>query len=101
VIDTVSDLVAELHPHRVPPVHLDSSLEWDLGLDSLALAELLTRLEDAAGLELPASLLRVVDTPRGPPGVSPPAIRRRVAAWHSHAGGAAHRPRDDAAGARA
>ena len=64
MIATVSDLVAELRPHRVPPVHLDSSLERDLGLDSLALAELLTRLEDAAGLALPASLLRVVDTPR-------------------------------------
>lgn len=43
---------------------LDSDLERDLGLDSLALAELLVRLEDPFGVSLPAGLLRTATTPR-------------------------------------
>ena len=41
--DAVHGLVAELHPYAPPTVRLDSDLERELGLDSLALAELLVR----------------------------------------------------------
>jgi non-ribosomal peptide synthetase component F len=63
VLDALIELVAELQD-EVPSVHLDSDFERDLGLDSLALAELLTRVEDAAGVALPTSLLGRVSTPR-------------------------------------
>ncbi len=56
----------ELHPrssgHR--RVTLDSSLDRDLGLDSLGRAELITRLEKAYGVGLPEGLLAAAETPR-------------------------------------
>jgi hypothetical protein len=43
VLDAVRELVAELHPYASPLVHLDSALDRDLGLDRLAMPELLVR----------------------------------------------------------
>jgi acyl carrier protein len=46
------------------PVTLDSSLEKDLGLDSLGRVELLMRVERAFGVSLPEHLLASAETPR-------------------------------------
>src|SRR6185503_2501900 len=65
LLATLQSLVAELHPRQAPrPVRLDSALERDLGLDSLARAELLLRLEAAFGVALPEKLLAEAETPR-------------------------------------
>ncbi|HET6954229.1 MAG TPA: AMP-binding protein [Acidimicrobiales bacterium] len=64
VLDVVRGLVAELHAYAPPPVGLDSALDRDLGLDSLAVAELLVRLDEALGVGLPTGLLRTAATPR-------------------------------------
>jgi 1-acyl-sn-glycerol-3-phosphate acyltransferase len=64
VVDAVRELLVELHPFQAPPVQLDSELESDLGLDSLALAELLVRLEQQFGVSFPTGLLRTAATPR-------------------------------------
>jgi len=77
-------LLAELHGARAPRViGPDSSLERDLGLDSLARMELLTRLEHALGVTLSeqavaaadtmADLLRAVGAGRPPASWSPEA----------------------------
>ncbi|NIM28225.1 MAG: AMP-binding protein [Gammaproteobacteria bacterium] len=77
----VRDIVIELHPHMRDRVHvtLDSALDRDLGLDSLARVELLVRLEQSFGVTLSEETLANVDTPRdvlrallaASPGVSP------------------------------
>ncbi len=65
VLEVVRALAAELHPRRAPTLlTLDSTLERDLGLDSLARVELLVRLERASGARLPESLLLSAETPR-------------------------------------
>ena len=65
VLEVVRALAAELHPRRaLAPLTLDSTLERDLGLDSLARVELLARLERASGVRLPESLLLSAETPR-------------------------------------
>ncbi|MFN2308896.1 MAG: AMP-binding protein [Gammaproteobacteria bacterium] len=51
LLAVLTQLVQELHPGRTPPaVTLDSRLEQDLGLDSLARVELLLRIERDLGL---------------------------------------------------
>jgi 1-acyl-sn-glycerol-3-phosphate acyltransferase len=62
----VTALVAELRPRAgsAPPVHLDSALERELGLDSLARAELLLRIEREMGVALPERVLAEAETPR-------------------------------------
>src|SRR5436190_21259491 len=61
----VRAVAAEAQPHRPPPaVDLDSSLERDLGLDSLGRAELLLRVEAELGTALPARVLGEAETPR-------------------------------------
>lgn len=61
----VRGLAAELHPQRRgAPVDLDSSLDRDLGFDSLARSELLLRLSEATRAELPDALLASAETPR-------------------------------------
>ena len=59
-------LVEELHPSRRGrlTVTLDSSLDRDLGLDSLARIELLARLERAYGVSIPESAVANADPPR-------------------------------------
>lgn len=59
----VDALCRELGPGR-PPAHLDSHLERELGIDSLARAELLLRCESEFGLRLPQRLLGEAETPR-------------------------------------
>ena len=68
--DTLVALVAEIAGElraagdTPPPVGLDTDLGRDLGLDSLARMELLSRLERAAGASLPDRVLAEVATPR-------------------------------------
>ncbi len=89
LLDTVHDLVLELHPHRRRGlrVRLDSNLDRDLGLDSLARAELVLRLERGFKVSLPEDLLATSETPadllqavqRAGPGKQP---RRATAIRH-------------------
>lgn len=54
LLEIACDLSRELHPgRRLRPLTLDSSLERDAGLDSLARVELLLRAEKRLGLRLP------------------------------------------------
>lgn len=66
VLEIARQLAVELHPHkaREPSITLDSSLERDLGLDSLGRMELLQRLEGAFHVRLPEQLLVSAETPR-------------------------------------
>ena len=114
LLGVVRDLVIELRPvDEAATVTLDSALDRELGLDSLALAELLLRLEDTFGVRLASSVLAVAETPsdllaavrRAPrrhpgipsarPGHAPPLQVERAPdaaatvldalAWHGHA----------------
>ncbi len=61
----IAALVAELRPGAPPAAPgLDASLERDLGLDSLSRAELLLRIEQHWGVDLPDGLLATAETPR-------------------------------------
>src|SRR2546428_2907976 len=66
VLRIVREVLTELHPGRkdTDPVTLDSALEEDLGLDSLARVELLMRLEHAFGVRPPEQLLSTAEAPR-------------------------------------
>ncbi|HEY4562662.1 MAG TPA: AMP-binding protein, partial [Thermoanaerobaculia bacterium] len=65
VLEIVQGLSRELQPQRRGhAVSLDSSLERDLGLDSLGRVELLARLERSFGVRLPEGLLGTAETPR-------------------------------------
>ncbi|MDO8465644.1 MAG: AMP-binding protein [Gallionella sp.] len=63
---TIRRLAAELHsrPEDAIQVTLDSSLEKNLGFDSLGRVELLTRLEQVFGVSLPERVLASAETPR-------------------------------------
>ena len=65
VLDVVGKLAAEIRtaPGSAPPVTAKSRLDRDLGLDSLARAELLLRLERRFAVELPESALAEAETP--------------------------------------
>ena len=82
VLRLASELAAEIHPHHAPgpAITLDSSLDRDLGLDSLARVELLMRIEREFGVSLPERAFADAETPRDlfrsllsahPRGVSP------------------------------
>ena len=62
----LSHLMAELHPEAAShlDITLDSRLDRDLGLDSLARMELLARLEKAFAVRLPEKALTTAETPR-------------------------------------
>ena len=60
----IEQFVAESRPQGTVAVTLDSSFERDLGLDSLARAELLLRTERAFGVSLPDQTLNTAETPR-------------------------------------
>jgi len=64
VLELVRGLTTEVHPH-VPRLTatLDSPFD-DLGIGSLELAELLTRVQDTFGAALPAHVLSSAETPR-------------------------------------
>ena len=65
VLEIVQGLSQELQPQRrAHAVSLDSSLERDLGFDSLGRVELLARLERSFGVRLPEGLLGAAETPR-------------------------------------
>ena len=60
------EIVAELHPHlgTRAGVTLDSSLDRDLGLDSLSRMELLSRLERRFGVTIPEAVMANAETAR-------------------------------------
>ena len=65
LLRVIGQLAEELHPDmHPPPVTLDSSLDRDLGLDSLARMELLARLENIFAIRLPEQVLATAETPR-------------------------------------
>jgi 1-acyl-sn-glycerol-3-phosphate acyltransferase len=61
----VDALVAELHPARAGTLaaRLDSALDKELGIDSLARAELALRIERAFGVSLPERAITEAETP--------------------------------------
>lgn len=66
LLHLIEVLVTELHPEMrlAQPLNLDSSLDRDLGLDSLARAELFSRIEQQFDLPLSEHLLTMVESPR-------------------------------------
>ena len=64
LIGVVEKMVRDTRHGRVVRAALDSSLERDLGLDSLARVELVLRVERAFGLSLPEHALYSAETPR-------------------------------------
>jgi 1-acyl-sn-glycerol-3-phosphate acyltransferase len=66
VLEIAETLARELQPRRSDhgrSLSLESSLERDLGLDSLGRVELLGRLEKAFGVRLPEEVLASAETP--------------------------------------
>ncbi|HER62984.1 MAG TPA: acyl-phosphate glycerol 3-phosphate acyltransferase [Desulfobacteraceae bacterium] len=65
ILDVIRQLAMELHPDfSAATVDLDSSLDRDFGLDSLARMELLTRFENRFGIRMPEQVLATAETPR-------------------------------------
>ena len=66
LVAAMREVVTELHPHLGQGVHitLDSSLDRDLGLDSLSRMELLARLERSFGARVPETVMANAETAR-------------------------------------
>jgi acyl carrier protein len=65
LLQVVRSLLEEIQAGSAPQIiNLDSSLEKDLGLDSLARVELLARIERHFGLALPERVFAEAETPR-------------------------------------
>ena len=66
LVAAMREIVAELHPHlgARAGVTLDSSLDRDLGLDSLSRMELLSRLERRFGVTIPEAVMANAETAR-------------------------------------
>ena len=64
LLSVVAEVAREARPHVQAYVSLDSSLERDLGLDSLARVELVLRLEREFAASLPEQALASSETPR-------------------------------------
>lgn len=66
LLSATRQLAAELHarPEAAIQITLDSSLEHDLGFDSLGRVELLTRIEHLFNINLPEKLFATAETPR-------------------------------------
>ena len=60
----VDEVVSELQPGTTRRASLDSTLDRELGLDSLSRVELLARIERRFALRLPTEVLTGADTPR-------------------------------------
>ncbi len=103
LLETIRGLAAEVRPDRAAavPVELDTSLDRDLGFDSLTRMELLERVEtrfgltidprDLADAETPRDLLRAVLSGVDPP--PPPPTATEVPAGPYPAAGAPHKAR--------
>lgn len=65
LLEVVRQLAVELHPHRAGSLRVEwgSTLDQDLGLDSLGRVELLVRIEQAFGLRLPEQVISLAETP--------------------------------------
>ncbi|MDP1610621.1 MAG: AMP-binding protein [Sulfuritalea sp.] len=89
LLSIVDQLVAEVRPGGRSTATLDSRLDKDLGLDSLARVELLARIEQAFGVRLGDDLLGSAETPRdllvalssGTPAAA--GSTAEVVAWHA------------------
>ncbi|HUQ24798.1 MAG TPA: AMP-binding protein [Burkholderiales bacterium] len=86
LLAVVAEVAREAHPNFAGDVALDSSLERDLGMDSLARVELVLRLEREFGASLAEQALAAAETPRdllrfllASAGHSPRAADRSVA----------------------
>lgn len=64
MLAVVAEVAREARPSLAPRVALDSSLEKELGLDSLARVELVLRLEKEFDASLPEQALATSETPR-------------------------------------
>ena len=66
LVAAMREVVTELHPHlgRGTRITIDSSLDRDLGLDSLSRMELLARLERAFGVRIPEAVMANAETAR-------------------------------------
>ena len=66
LLDIVRELTGEIHRqlHDLEGVRLDSTLDHDLGLDSLARVELFSRIENRLEVTLPERILAEAETPR-------------------------------------
>ena len=64
LLELVLAVAREARPNVQPHATLDSSLERELGLDSLARVELVLRLEKEFGASLPEQALATSETPR-------------------------------------
>ena len=64
LLAVVAEVAREARPNVKPHVALDSSLEKELGLDSLARVELVLRLEREFSTSLPEQALATSETPR-------------------------------------
>jgi acyl carrier protein len=103
LLQVVEDLVAETRPAQARlAVRLDSRLDADLGLDSLAVAELVVRVEERFATSVPEQVLATAETPRDllaelvagrpAPGRARDTIPRRD--WGDRAAGGAVAPAD-------
>ncbi len=66
LIEVLGKLIDEIHPHgnRAKPIAMNSSLDRDLGLDSLARVELLSRIERRLGVRIPERSFVEANTPQ-------------------------------------
>jgi 1-acyl-sn-glycerol-3-phosphate acyltransferase len=64
LLEIIRQLLSELHPEQHLTLSLDSVLDRDLGLDSLARIELLLRCEKQFAVSLPEQLFATMETPR-------------------------------------
>ncbi len=66
LLEAVQEVATEVRPRKGPvrPITLDSSLERDLGLDSLGRVELIARLERKFNAALPEHVFASAETPR-------------------------------------
>ena len=66
LLAAMREVVSELHPHlgARAGITLDSSLDRDLGLDSLSRMELLSRLERRFGAAIPETVMATAETAR-------------------------------------